>query len=147
MDEAGRRHAIRADAEGEVETGHCPDDPLSDIEDVLGQVRSWPDIREPRPGIFYIRQTAFLHFHIKNGRRWADARAGTLWGGEIEVPLGIGTAGKAEMTRSLRERYDATHRAVVRPKARTETPVIRTRGVRRGRPREEPPEEEGGPES
>ena len=56
---------------------HCPFERLRDLDPVFREIRTWVDIREPRPGVFHVRRTAFLHFHIdKGGHRWADARAG-----------------------------------------------------------------------
>jgi hypothetical protein len=67
---------------------HCPFEKLSDIALVLESIRMLPAIKEKKPGIFYIGSQSFLHFHIKENRRWADARDGSGWGKEIEIPLG-----------------------------------------------------------
>ena len=67
---------------------HCPIGQLDDLRDLLEAIRNWPGVHEPRRGIFYLRRTPFLHFHInREGRRWADARVGRSWGTEIEIPF------------------------------------------------------------
>lgn len=55
---------------------HCPYKHLVDLEDCLTEIRRWPGMLELRPGIFYLGRTAFLHFHLKDGARSADVRAG-----------------------------------------------------------------------
>src|SRR4051812_44832355 len=68
---------------------HCPYAKLEDLKDILFQVRKLPNIKEPKPGIFYIKGKSFLHFHLKDDRRWADVRDGKDWGPSIDVPFGI----------------------------------------------------------
>lgn len=62
---------------------HCPYSDLADLEPALAEIRTWKDIREKSPGVFYLKRTPFLHFHIKDGVRWADARCGKDWGPKI----------------------------------------------------------------
>jgi hypothetical protein len=67
--------------------GHCAYSELADLESVLAVVRSWEAVREKSPGVFYVKSTAFLHFHSdRSGARWADARCGTSWGPRLPVP-------------------------------------------------------------
>jgi hypothetical protein len=56
--------------------GHARYEDLRDLEKVLAAVRTWPGISEPTKGIFYLRRKPFLHFHVKDGARWADAVVG-----------------------------------------------------------------------
>jgi hypothetical protein len=65
---------------------HCPYSELADLEPALREIRTWPDVREPSPGVFYVKRLPFLHFHIKDGVRWADARKGAKWGPKIPAP-------------------------------------------------------------
>jgi len=66
---------------------HCPYDRLNDLEPALAVLRTWPGLRETKPGIFYFRSEGFLHFHIdKEGRRWADVKTAPR-GGWKEIPL------------------------------------------------------------
>ena len=65
---------------------HCPPEQLDDIADVLQELRALPGLAEKKPGIFYIRADSFLHFHVKDGRRWAHVKTGRR-GGWAELPL------------------------------------------------------------
>lgn len=65
---------------------HCPYDQLADLEPALQEIRSWEFIVEPSPGVFYIKRTPFLHFHVKGDARWADARCGKDWGEQLDIP-------------------------------------------------------------
>ncbi len=67
--------------------GRCPYEQLKDIEPILTEIRSLSNIKEPKPGIFYFKNQGFLHFHLKEDRRWADAREDKNWGPEIEIPF------------------------------------------------------------
>jgi hypothetical protein len=66
---------------------HCPYDQLLDMEEALDKIRKQPLLKEKKPGIFYIKNQSFLHFHIKDDRRWADARDGKQWGPQIDLPF------------------------------------------------------------
>jgi hypothetical protein len=66
---------------------HCPSEKLSDLRALLAEIREWPEIREVKPGIFYLRRMPFLHFHLKDGDRWADVRCGRDWASPIGIPF------------------------------------------------------------
>jgi hypothetical protein len=51
---------------------HCPYKNLADLKDCLAAIRRWSGIVEPKPGIFYLGRTAFLHFHLTDGLRSAN---------------------------------------------------------------------------
>ena len=85
---------------------HCPFDKLADLGDCLEEVRSWPNVREPTPGTFYVKRVPFLHFHIdRDGRRWADIRDGAEWGAEVDIPLQASRAARQRFLREARRRY------------------------------------------
>lgn len=81
---------------------HCPFEKLADLANILEKIRAWPDIREPKPGIFYYKRLPFLHFHEKDGRRWGSgsARTGYALATEREfVPGGAKISfGNSELT-------------------------------------------------
>jgi hypothetical protein len=87
--------------------GHARDEDLRDLEDVLSAIRTWQGISEPTAGIFYLRRKPFLHFHTKDGLRWADAKVGELWGSAIRIPLNCGRRAKGKFLREIRVRYEA----------------------------------------
>jgi len=70
---------------------HCTYDQIKDLEGIFAQIRRWPGIREPKPGIFYLKGMPFLHFHTKDGHRWADARCGADWGSRIPIHPNAGS--------------------------------------------------------
>lgn len=88
---------------------HCPFERLQDLFEVFEELRTWPAIREPRPGIFYVKRTAFLHFHIDGtGRRWADVRAGDSWGPQLDIPIGSSATQQKRFLSETRKRFEAT---------------------------------------
>lgn len=85
---------------------HCPIDQLADLDDVFAAIRSWPNVREPTPGIFYFKRIPFLHFHTnRQGRRWADIRDGTDWGPEVDLPFAASAAVRRRFVREAHRRY------------------------------------------
>jgi hypothetical protein len=47
---------------------------LTRIEPLLEELRARPALREKRPGVFYLKSRAFLHFHDDPSGVFADAR-------------------------------------------------------------------------
>ena len=88
--------------------GHARSDELRDLDDVVVAIRALTDIVERSPGIFYVRRSPFLHFHTKDGRRWADIKAGTEWGAEVPIPFECGAAAKAAFLHEVRARHRVT---------------------------------------
>jgi hypothetical protein len=84
---------------------HCPFEKLADLLPVLAEIRLWEGIREKSPGVFYFKSIPFLHFHEKDGRRWADVRAGRSWGAPIDVPFKSTAAARRAFTSEVRKRY------------------------------------------
>ena len=86
---------------------HCPADKLSDLEPVLALVRSWPGIREKGPGVFYFKSIPFMHFHEKDGERWADVKNGKTWGEPIKIALNASKTQCAQFQKGIQKRYKA----------------------------------------
>jgi hypothetical protein len=85
--------------------GHARRGDLDDIADVLSGIRALPGVSERSPGIFYFGRPPFLHFHVADGARWADARAGRAWGPEIPLPFGADAHAKAAFLGAVRARH------------------------------------------
>lgn len=49
---------------------------LAGLSDLLGRIRLKDGLREPKPGIFYRKSQAFLHFHEDPAGMFADLRVG-----------------------------------------------------------------------
>lgn len=90
---------------------HCPPELLGDLTGVLDQVRALPHVVENKPGIFYVRRVAFLHFHLTKGVRSADVRSGKTWGPRIDIPADADDASRAAFLAEVRRRYEETARA------------------------------------
>jgi hypothetical protein len=88
--------------------GHARREDLLDVADVLDAIRALPGVSERSPGIFYIGRVPFLHFHTREGDRWADAKAGRDWGPEVPLPFGARGAAKSAFLREVRARYEAS---------------------------------------
>lgn len=86
---------------------HCPFEKLLDVTSVLESIRSLTAIKENKPGIFYIGSQSFLHFHVKEDRRWADAREGSSWGKTIEIPFHPTLLQKKEFLNEIIRRHSA----------------------------------------
>jgi hypothetical protein len=87
---------------------HCPYKYLADLKGCLAEIRQWPGIVESRPGIFYFGRVAFLHFHLKDGIRSPDVRAGHDWGDLVDIPIGASAAAQKRFLSEVKRRYQAT---------------------------------------
>jgi len=52
---------------------------LARLESLLAELRRRPELVERRPGVFYRRGRAFLHFHEDPQGLFADLRTGEGW--------------------------------------------------------------------
>jgi hypothetical protein len=55
---------------------HADASALDRLESMLVQLRSMPDLKEVRRGVFYRRSKAFIHFHDDAAGLYADVRLG-----------------------------------------------------------------------
>jgi hypothetical protein len=90
---------------GGILMGRCPYDQLSDIESALEQIRTLEKIKEAKPGIFYFKSQGFLHFHLKEGKRWADIREGKNWGKPVDLPFKPSKKVLSDFLLEVRRRY------------------------------------------
>jgi hypothetical protein len=58
---------------------HAGESALRDLSKLLEELRRRPDLQERRPGIFYERGRARLHFHEDPSGLFADLKGGTNW--------------------------------------------------------------------
>ncbi|WP_342236024.1 hypothetical protein [Inquilinus sp. OTU3971] len=52
---------------------------LDTLGELIAALRTLPGLREPRPGVFYRKSQAWLHFHEDPAGLFADLRAGPDW--------------------------------------------------------------------
>ncbi|NER85036.1 MAG: hypothetical protein F6K42_37115 [Leptolyngbya sp. SIO1D8] len=53
---------------------HASEKAISSLSPLLQQLRSLPSLKEKKPGIFYRKSRAFLHFHEDEDEIYADVR-------------------------------------------------------------------------
>ena len=84
---------------------HCPPDRLTDVADVVAEVRGWAGVVERKPAVFYVRRQPFLHFHLLAGeRRCADIKGNTGWR-RVDLPQPVPATLRRRLLRELRSRY------------------------------------------
>jgi hypothetical protein len=66
--------------------GRCKYEKLAMLETALDEIRKLPDLKEPKPGIFYLKSQGFMHFHEKDSKIWADVKDGDIWGEPLDIP-------------------------------------------------------------
>jgi hypothetical protein len=76
---------------------HATPEALEQLAELLEQLRAVPGLVEKRPGVFYRKGKAFLHFHEDPAGLFADWRPGEEW-----LRLAVGTAkGQAALLTAL----------------------------------------------
>jgi len=66
---------------------HATAETLAQLTDLLARIRAVPGLVEKRPGVFYRKGRAFLHFHEDPAGLFADVRPGEEW-----IRLAVGDA-------------------------------------------------------
>jgi hypothetical protein len=51
---------------------HAGTDAIAQLEPLLDQIRGYSELNEKRPGVFYLKSRAFLHFHEDPKGLFAD---------------------------------------------------------------------------
>jgi hypothetical protein len=58
---------------------HAGPETLADLEPLFSELRPLPYLVEKRPGVFYRKGKAMLHFHEDENGAYADLRLATEW--------------------------------------------------------------------
>lgn len=58
---------------------HAGPEDLDAVDDLLGRLRGIGELTERKPGTFYRRGAAFLHFHVDPSGVYADVKVNGLW--------------------------------------------------------------------
>lgn len=53
---------------------HASADAIAQLEPLLVQIRRYSELNEKRPGVFYLKSRAFLHFHEDAKGLFADVK-------------------------------------------------------------------------
>lgn len=85
--------------------GRCQYEKLKDIEIALDKIRKLTDLKEPKPGIFYLKSQGFMHFHEKDETIWADVKEGKDWGEPIVIPSRVTKLFLNDFVTELKKRY------------------------------------------
>lgn len=82
---------------------------FADIELILSELRSWPELTETSTGHFSLGGKQFLHFHHGWTERHSDVKVGNEWGPPIPIPLGQPPkAAVSSFLAEVRRRLDLT---------------------------------------
>ena len=113
---------------------YCPPELLDDLADLLADVRTWAGVIEKRPGVFYVRNQPFLHFHLlAGGRRRADVKGHTNWV-QLDLPRPVTATRRRALFRELRMRYGEKAETKSRGSRRSPNHTLRRTGARDARP-------------
>jgi hypothetical protein len=82
---------------------HTRPDNLLDLTSLLTEIAALPGVVQRKPGIFYYRGAGLLHFHDKDGVRWADVRGVGGWE-RVDIPFGAKAAQKKQLLSAVRSR-------------------------------------------
>lgn len=88
--------------------GHAKPNEMLDLQNMLDEVRKLPEIKETAKNVFYVKRIPFLHFHTKEGRRWADCKDGSEWGKEMEIPFNASQSAKLAFAKEVKKRFART---------------------------------------
>jgi quercetin dioxygenase-like cupin family protein len=72
---------------------HATAQDLKDLTPLLENLRTITSLKEKSLGCFYFKSKGILHFHTKDGRRYAHVCDGQRWH-EVDLPAKISLAGQ-----------------------------------------------------
>jgi hypothetical protein len=78
---------------------HAGEAALATIEPLLIELRRLEGIRERKPGVFYMKSTAFIHFHEDPAGIFADLRRDGEW---LRLPVNTSSEHR-QLVRLVRE--------------------------------------------
>lgn len=81
---------------------HAGPDTLQQLSALLAQLRQLPGLVERRPGIFYVKSAAYLHFHDDPAGVFADVKLGGK--GFERFPVNTAEEQAAMLARVARQR-------------------------------------------
>ena len=58
---------------------HAGNEALDQLDELLEEIRRCGELKEKKRGVFYLKSTAFLHFHEDATGIFADLHAGPEW--------------------------------------------------------------------
>ena len=86
--------------------GHIKPELIADLSTELAVVRELPLIKEKRPGVFYFKSVPFLHFHDKEGQRWAHLKEINGDWKRVDIPFQASLTQKKRMLKVIQATYE-----------------------------------------
>ena len=84
--------------------GHTKPEMITDLARELEAIRGLDRITERSPGSFYYKSAGFLHFHDKDGRRWADVKTPSGYE-EIDIRFSANAAERRGFLRAVKDAH------------------------------------------
>lgn len=82
--------------------GHTKPELIADLATELATIRSLPFIKEKKTGVFYFKSTPFLHFHDKDGTRWAHLKELSGDWKKVDVPFDASASTKSRFLKVIK---------------------------------------------
>lgn len=95
--------------------GHIKPELIADLASELAAIRSLDFIKEKKHGVFYFKSLPFLHFHDKDGRRWAHLKEPSGDWKQVDVPFEATAAAKRKFLKII----VATHQEIASKRGST----------------------------
>ncbi len=86
--------------------GHTKPADLLDLSKEIDAIRSLTGLREKSPNVFYFKSIPFLHFHDKDGVRWADVKSVSGQWRRLEINFEASANQRRQFTTEVRTAYD-----------------------------------------
>jgi hypothetical protein len=83
----------------------CPFEKIEHLTPLFEEIKKWEGIKETKPGIFYLKNSGFLHFHEKEGKIWADIKSPSSWV-SFDIPVKITKKFNNDFKNLLRLHYE-----------------------------------------
>jgi hypothetical protein len=97
--------AIRQKARYTALMAHTKPSDLADLTALRAELAKLPGVSEKKPGIFYRKGEGLLHFHDKDGVRWADVKL-NAWS-KVDLDFGASEAKKKKLVSIARGACEA----------------------------------------
>ena len=85
--------------------GRCAYDLIKNLEPAFFKIRQLDKVKEPKPGIFYVKSQGFLHFHHKDNKIWADIKEGAVWGKPFDIPEKLSKSFLNEFVKEVKKHH------------------------------------------
>ena len=85
--------------------GHTKLDQLKDLKGELETIARLDGVKQKSPGIFYLKTAPFLHFHDKDGKRWADIKTTDDEWKSVEIDFNPSPKAKSQFVKAAQDAY------------------------------------------